>query len=365
MDGRTRLLTALANEKPDRLPCQVHSWMQHYLDAFLGGIDQYQAYDRFGMDPVIYTEPYFKWGKQDLRQWRVEEKPLGTDSGGVRHWRRIITTPKGILEERLGTNSMTTWVEEHLIKTEDDYHLWRDYAPVPIGVDWTPVMEARNRIGSRGIVRGTYFHFGQVGPWQAFMMLVGTTEAIYWAMDDPGFVHEVLASILDKTLRAMEAGGKIQFDLVETGGGGGSSTVISPNMHKEFCLPYDQRLHAALHQLGARVVYHLCGGIMPLLETVAKNGANALETMTPPGMGGDCDLAEANRRIGHRMSFIGGFNQVAGFEQGRSGDVAGMVHELHRSCPGGGYICSPSDHFFSGDPANIQAFCDAVRECSY
>ena len=30
-----------------------------------------------------------------------------------------------------------------------------------------------------------------------------------------------------------------------------------------------------------------------------------------------------------------------------------------------GYICCPSDHFFHGDPANVQAFADACKECRY
>ena len=38
----------------------------------------------------------------------------------------------------------------------------------------------------------------------------------------------------------------------------------------------------ALHDAGTKVVYHLCGGLLPLLEIVAENGADGLETMTPP-----------------------------------------------------------------------------------
>jgi len=30
-----------------------------------------------------------------------------------------------------------------------------------------------------------------------------------------------------------------------------------------------------------------------------------------------------------------------------------------------GYICAPSDHFFHGDPANLQAFADTAKECLY
>ena len=80
---------------------------------------------------------------------------------------------------------------------------------------------------------------------------------------------------------------------------------------------------------------------------------------------GDCDLAEATRRVGDRLAFIGGFDQNKGFEHGSPETVRQMVRKLFESCPNGGYICSPSDHFFFGDPENLQAFVDACRECTY
>lgn len=104
---------------------------------------------------------------------------------------------------------------------------------------------------------------------------------------------------------------------------------------------------------------------MPLLDIAAKNGADGLETMTPTGMGGDCDLAEATRQVGDKLFFIGGFDQNKGFENGDPCLVRDMVKQLHAACPNGGYICSPSDHFFFGNPENIQAFVDAANECVY
>jgi len=136
-------------------------------------------------------------------------------------------------------------------------------------------------------------------------------------------------------------------------------------MHREFCLPYDRIQIDALHNAGTRVVYHLCGGLMPLLETVVKNGTDSLETMTPQSMGGDCNLAEASQRVGNKLFFIGGFDQNAGFEKGSPELVRQLVRECHNACPDGGYICSPSDHFFNGNPANIQAFTDEASHCYY
>lgn len=366
MTGRERFLTALSNKKPDRLPCQVHNWMQNYLQDVLGGMDAYGAYAHFGMDPVIYAEPIYIYDEKDLARWEVETKDLGQDSDGNHGWRKFIKTPEGELTCSGAYNKYTEWVTEHIIKTEKDFDIWNKYMPLPMKVDWTPVLEAKKRIGDSGIVRGSLFDFGQGSPWQSFAnYLYPLEDAILDTYDKPEWIHHVLKSILDKKLTVIERGGKIEFDLVETGGGAGSSTVISPAMHREFCLPYDKIQHQAIHEAGSRVVYHLCGGIMPLLEIVAENGADGMETMTPPEMGGDCDLKEASRRVGSKLFFIGGFDQNAGFENGTPDKVKQMVHQLFKSCPDGGYIISPSDHFFFGNPENIKAFVDAVRECVY
>ncbi|MCI0512216.1 hypothetical protein L0128_03290 [candidate division KSB1 bacterium] len=366
LTSRERLLTAIHNEKPDHLPCQVHSWMDYYLKTYLGGRDQFEAYAYFpGMDWVIYAGPEFIYDAADQARWQIKTIELGTDADGNHHWREEIQTPGGVLTQSHSSNAITGWTTEYLIKSEADFELFHKYIPLPVKIDWTPILEIKERIGMRGIVRGGFFGFGQGSPWQDFCINFGTEEAIMAALDCPDWVHHVLNSMLEKKLMVIERTPKIELDLVETGGGAGSSTVISPKLHREFCLPYDQKQHAALHTRGTKIVYHLCGGLMPLLETVAENGADGLETMTPPSLGADCNLAEAKRRVGHKLFFIGGFDQNAGFEHGNVEIAAQLVRECHVACPNGGYICSPSDHFFHGDPRNIQAFVDAANACVY
>ena len=105
---------------------------------------------------------------------------------------------------------------------------------------------------------------------------------------------------------------------------------------------------------------------MPLLDIVAENVADGLETMTPPAMGGDCDLAEASRRVGQKLFFIGGFDQNAGFAHGTPETVRQLVLQCFEATKDhAGYICCPSDHFFDGDPAHIQTFVDTCKECTY
>ncbi len=370
MTSRERLLTALNNKKPDRLPCQVHSWMDYYLKTYLGGIDQWQAYEKFGMDYVIYDEVKHIFDDRDLANWQVEKEPLAVPSADSVSWRETITTPEGCLSQVLVQNPMTIYESEHLIKNKEDFELYNKYLPVPTAIDVSDIEADKKRLGNRGLIRsyGYIYYASQGSPWQALCFLMGTEPTIMAAMDDESWMHYALESLLEKSLRVISLCSKEQMlsDVIETGGGAGSNTVISPAMYEKFCLPYDKRQNQALHGLGTKVVHHLCGGLMDMGDMVVESGADGMETMTPPAMGGDCDLAKASEKWGDKLFFIGGFDQNAGFENGTADDARRLVRECFEATKDhGGYIVSPSDHFFNGDPENIQAFVDEAKKCRY
>ena len=89
-----------------------------------------------------------------------------------------------------------------------------------------------------------------------------------------------------------------KFDLIETGGGSASSTVISPKLHREFCLPYDRQMHDALHSLGFKITYHTCGGTRGIEELIIANGCDASETLAPPSVGGNQEPWEFKQKVG-------------------------------------------------------------------
>lgn len=366
MTSRERLLTALANQRPDRLPCQVHGWMGYYLEKHLNGMDWWQAYEKFGMDFAIYVSPSYTYSDAALARWNIKRRELGMDRDGNHLWEETIITPKGELHHQGAQNAITGWTTEYLIKTPRDFDLWNEFYPVPDGIDFTPIQRAKDRLGDRGIIRSHPFSPGQGSPWQSFCTLFDTEHAIMLGMDEPAVLHQYLDAILQKTLRVTSMWGGTPADMVEVGGGAGSSTVISPAFYREFGLPYDQRQNKLFHEAGVKVVNHFCGGLMPMLELVVESGADGLETMTPPSMGGDCDLREASRRVGDKLFFIGGFDQNAGFERGTPAVARQQVLECFEATKDhAGYICCPSDHFFEGDPANLKAFADACKECIY
>jgi uroporphyrinogen-III decarboxylase len=106
--------------------------------------------------------------------------------------------------------------------------------------------------------------------------------------------------------------------------------------------------------------------MMPLLETIAGMAPDAMETFTPPALGGDTELADAKARIGDRVCMIGGFDQHTFFRGCSPEDTRQAVRNCFDAAgQGGGYILAPSDHFFDAEPELLEAFAQEARRCEY
>ncbi|HPD29671.1 MAG TPA: uroporphyrinogen decarboxylase family protein [Phycisphaerae bacterium] len=371
MTGKERMLCALNRGKPDRLPVSVHQWQPYHLDTYLGGISALEAFRRFGMDAQIQ---YFQlmgqfwlvdadFARFSEQQW-VDEVKVISDDPDNRIAHHTITTPEGTMTYKTAGDRKTTWITEYLIKHDEDVDLIRKYMPVP-ALDPKPISEAYDEVGDDGILRG--FVWGdQAGCWQHACCLMDVSELIYRCVDQPDWVHTLLRVLLDKKMRFIESMKGAKFDLVETGGGAGSSTLISPKLHEEFCLPYDRKMHDALHDLGFKITYHTCGGTLGIEEMIVANGCDASETLAPPSVGGNQEPWEFRRKVGNRLALIGGVDQFNTLTTGSRETIREAVHKLFETVGrDGGYICSLSDHFFDTPPEKLQVFADAARQCVY
>jgi len=371
MTSKERLMTALRRAKPDRLPVTVHQWQGYHLDKYLGGISALEAFQKFGMDAQIqYFESMGQFwlvdadfSKASTKDW-IDEVDVVSDDPDNRVVHHIIRTPERTLTYKTAGNRRTTWITEYLLKQDDDVELLRKHMPVP-PLALEPIAQAHDEVGDRGILRG--FVWGdQAGCWQHACCLMDINELILRCMDCPDWVHELLGVLLDRKLRFIESMKGAKFDLVETGGGASSSTVISPKLHEEFCLPYDRKMHDALHELGFLTAYHTCGGTFGLEESIVANGADVSETLAPPSVGGNQEPWDFARKIDGRLALIGGLDQFNVLTDSPPEAIRVMVRKLFETVgPNGGYVCSLSDHFFETPPENLQAYADAARECTY
>ena len=371
MESKERLLVALDRGKPDRLPVTVHQWQGYHLDEYLDGISALEAFERCGMDAAVqyfqdmgqFWLPDADTTKFSTPQWRDEIEVIRDDpEDRVTH--HTITTPDGTLTYKTAGNRRTTWITEYLIKHDEDIDLIRRYMPVP-ALDPRPVSEVYDELGDRGILRG--FVWGdQAGCWQHAACLIDITDLIYRCYDKPDWVHALLDILLQKKLQFIETMRGAKFDLIETGGGASSSTVVSPDMHEEFCQPYDRQMHDALHAAGYLVTCHTCGGTRGIEELIVANGCDASETLAPVSIGGNQEPWEYKAVIGGRLALIGGLDQFNVLTNGTAEDIRAQVFELFEKVGSdGGYILSCADHFFRTPVENIRAYAEAARECVY
>jgi len=373
MNSKERMLRALNLEKPDRLPVTVHQWQQYHLDHYMNGMDALSAFKSTGMDAAIqYFEamgqfwiPNAEKYVVQMPQWRAEIQIVKNDPEDKILYHTIYT-PEGTLTYKTGGNSTTTWILEYLIKKHDDIYLIEKYMPVA-KLNKDNIARTYDEIGDAGILRG--FVWGdQAGCWQHACCLMNTEELIIEAMDNPDWVHRLLQILLKKKLQFIHESLKnAKFDLIETGGGASSDTLISPVMHKEFCLPYDRKIHDTLQEIGHISTYHTCGGMMNILDLIVANGTDASETLSPCGTGGNITEPQKVRKVfSGKTAMIGGMDQFNILTTGTKQQIRDEVKRLFEGFgPDGGYIMSASDHFFETPVENLKAYADAARECVY
>jgi len=385
MTSKQRMLAAIERKIPDHLPATTHHVMQYFLDTYMNSISFHEFFDYFGLDPIVWTVPhkadeskgyfldpnhgepgFLESRRSSSENWRVEfEDVPDPQYNSVRY---NFITPRKTLSMIVQSNVHTAWVAEHLVKDKSDIDIIAEYVTAPL-CDVDAVNKTAAEFGERGLVRGhicCFDVYGQPGCWQDACCLYGTEKMIMEAYDDPDWVHEFLKILQRRKITFVKSLKGAKYDILELGGGDASTTVISPKLFNEFVAPYDDELIRLAHEAGQRIVYHTCGGMMPILEDIAAMNPDAMETFTPPAMGADVDLAEAKRRIGDKVCMIGGFDQFHFFKDCTTEQTRAEVRRCFEAAGGnGGYILCPSDHFFDADVELIKAYADEASKCAY
>ncbi len=384
MTSRERMLTALDGGIPDRLPVTTHHVMPYFLDKYMDGIDYQEFFDRFGIDPIIWTIPhkpgkdgeYFdpEQGEPDFLeqrrvvsdQWQIKWEEKEDKRFDVVRYEFI--TPEGSLFMTIKSDSASSMITEYPVKEKEDIELLARYMTYPV-CDVDKVNKVAGDFSERGIVRGhipTFDVFGQPGCWQDAACLVGIEKLIMATFEDPDWVHELLGILQKRKINFIKSLKGANYDILELGGGHASTTIISPSIFDDFVAPYDSKLIEEVHRAGQRIVYHTCGGMMPILENIAGMKPDAMETFTPPNMGGDVDLAEAKERIGDKVCMIGGFDQNKYLNNSSPAETREAVRDcFEQAGSGGGYILAPSDHFFDAKVELLEAYAGEARKCTY
>lgn len=385
MTGRERLTKTLKREKTDRMPIAPFLYynttyeMFDYkpaMDRFFDPLDfdpveKFVEYcDYFGFD-VMHTlgtnwdgwsanwQPH-TFAQRSAENWDVTVVEEGDEDS--RHKTITIKTPGGQLQQtenkkRSSKYLIVAAIDEHMLKTKEDFEIFRKYCPPMDNIDCSLIRRARKAVSDKGLVDSCTG--GVINVMDAYRKL----DQIF--MDpylDEGFFREMaeffLEWIIKQDKKMIEAGA----DVIEFTANLTTSTV-GPDFFKNFVLEYDKRLIDAIHQMGAFVNYHNCGDSMKLLHLYNGLGTDSFGYLTPPPFG-DVDLDQALKILRPDMVLRGNIDQVEFMKTATPQQVRQRVKEvLGKVKKRGNFILSATDFFFDETPYdNIRAFVEAGME---
>jgi uroporphyrinogen decarboxylase len=337
MDSRERVLTALAHRQPDRTPrdfwAEEPTWNR--LCQHLGCQDRERILRQLGIDLRHFNAetPPDQALPQDVHQNFWGERFIYRETG----WGPMREDIPGALASAQTLDELKAFA-------------W----PTPDAFDYSGLKDLARRHADCALVYG----FADV--WQRPALVRGWEQMFVDMAERPDWAHFLCGKFtefyLEDYARAAEATqGRIDLFLLISDLGCQRGPLISPAMFREFVAPYLKRMIDQIHRLGARVLYHSCGGIRAFIPELIRLGIDVLDPLQPTDPGMSPERLKAD--FGGQLCFHGGIDVQHLLPRASQDEVK---HEVRRYCQtlgrSGGYVLGPT-HFFQPDvpPENIVA----------
>ncbi len=137
--------------------------------------------------------------------------------------------------------------------------------------------------------------------------------------------------------------------------------LFSPDMFREFVMPYLTKMVDKVHSHGKSFLLHVCGAVRPLLPMIIEAGVDMLEPIQVRAEG--MEPSGLKRDFGDKLAFYGGVDLQRVLCQGSPGDVASEVRRLIDILGvNGGYVLGPGHTYIQVDAPmeNIMAMYDTA-----
>jgi len=180
------------------------------------------------------------------------------------------------------------------------------------------------------------------------------------------FAHALLRRITDhqkaRYLKFLEiVGNVIDIILFADDLGGQHGLFISPSTYRKMIKPYHAEIIQAIRsKTRARIMFHSCGSVTPLLDDFVELGVDILNPVQVSAKG--MDTLALKRRYGKRLSFWGAVDTQRILPHDTPEGVRGEVQRrISHLASGGGYVVAPVHVVQADVPSeNVIAMCQAV-----
>jgi uroporphyrinogen decarboxylase len=203
---------------------------------------------------------------------------------------------------------------------------------------------------------------GVQGPFTLASFLAGPDRISRWMGQNPEHAHRVLEIACEADIlfadAVIDSGAAPSVTCAES-----SSAIITPERFREFSKPYLARLITHIKSRGVDpVLLHICGQTAPIWQDMADTGAGRLS------IDNSSPLAEAKRRVGHRVSLMGNIPPEDVLLRGTPAAVRAAARQCIREAwdnPCGFILASGCSLPTETPLANIDAMLDAAREVGW
>jgi uroporphyrinogen decarboxylase len=352
MTPRERIMTALRNGTPDRvpatpdtsimIPCRLQRkpfWEMEVNENPPLWKAYIEAVKHFGTDGWMFNGRLDLTTRPEVRnEWKVVKK---TDD----RWevRGVYHTPDGDLTYTNVTprDNPTTMVEHPVKDIERDFKKLRHFFTPALSADATVYRQQREEMGERGMI---CIGVGVPGFQSWLGLFQGGLEALTYAYEDHPDLFAELVELHDRhAVRCTELAIDAGIESILTGGSG-SITLQSPELFRKLSLPTLRKITRMCRQAGVICGIHSCGKERALVQACAEE--TELDYVNPLEIApmGDCDLAECKRLWGNRLALMGNLHTTDVMLRGTVTDVRRESLRAILAAGGdGGFVLSTGD----------------------
>ena len=373
MNGRERLTTTFKGQRADRMPISPFIYYNNVYEMFKykPDINKHLSPDDFDLaERFVEYHDYFGfdvlfslgllWDQYIPRSadnWDVTITNEGDQDSQVRT--TVVKTPDGELRQIMKFDRSSTYlvvlaVNEYLIKTRDDFEIFKKYVPPARFIDCSLMTRANKAVGDKGLVNvATHGAFNTLNQFRKLEDMMMDPVA------DEGFYRDMMEFFLEWNAEHLIDVAKAGAESIELGGNLATSCV-GPQFFTDYVMEYEKKLVRQIHEAGSFVVYHNCGDAQAIMHLYNDMEFDVWGYLTGPPFG-DVNLDDALRVIRPDMALRGNIDQVEFLRTATPEQVKQRVRELiEKVKPRGNWILCTSDFPFDGQPyENLHAFAEA------
>ena len=192
-------------------------------------------------------------------------------------------------------------------------------------------------------------------PFAEACSICGVSDFMLMLVDDPAGAHRILQFLTQHVIAFALAQSHAGADMI--GAGDAAASLVSQDMYRDFALPYEQQVCAAVHAAGGRVKLHICGDTRHLMGDMVGCGADLfnVDHLVP--------FADARRVYGDAHAcFKGNLDPVSEIMQATPAGCAAAAARCIRQAAGAAYMLSAGCEIPAATPDEVfAAFCEAPR----